>query len=74
MGAAPSTAKPPALTKKQLEGLISDLYRQLSYKQGQACDSVPFQHDKEKIFQQYDKMRDKLREITSELMYAGGFE
>ncbi len=74
MCAASEKPKHVVKTKKELADMLGTLYTELSWKGSQAADSLNWQYDKERAFQQYAEMKTMVQDIIGKLVFAGGFE
>jgi hypothetical protein len=64
----------PILTKRQLDALISNLYREVSRKQITLCDEAKEHNIKEGLFQQYNDIRSLIQQAGQKLRMAGGLD
>jgi hypothetical protein len=64
----------PVLSKRQLDELISKLYKEVTRKQGAVCDETKDHSIKERLFAQYNEIRAIIQHAGQKLKMAGGLD
>lgn len=64
----------PVLSKRQLDELISKLYKEVTRKQNAATDETKEHVIKERLFAQYNEIRSCIQQAGQKLKMAGGLD